>query len=187
MTILILSFFSPLVELFPNLYMSWWTPSNGKLQAYLRAWPLRVAVVLVVWLPILVTLGAVTATPIQLSISALVFAAFGLRLYFFDRSLHQLKNTEIRDDVNFEEPTKLPEVLYLIAFSSIGWVLYHAVPNKAWLVPLGILSIFSGAFMMATFRRGPQKNLSTDIIGRIIFTAGFFLNLYNLARAASII
>jgi len=122
--ILLLSLFSPLVELLPNLYMSWWMPSNGKLQSYLKAWHRRVIVVLVVWLPILFTLGAITSTPVQLSISVLVFTAFGLRLYFFDRSLHRLKG----DDTDFVEPSKIPEIIYFIAFSSIGWVLYHSVP-----------------------------------------------------------
>lgn len=183
MTILILSLFSPLVEIFPNLYMSWWTPSNGKLQAYLKAWPRRVLVVLTVWVPILFTLGSITSTPIQLFIAFLVFAAFGLRLYFFDRSLHGLKG----DDLDFKEPTKIPEVFYFIAFSSIGWVLYHAVQNNAWLVPVGILTIFFGAGMMATFRKGPRKNFTVDVVGRVVFTGGFLLNLYNLARAAGII
>jgi len=113
----------------------------------------------------------------------LVFAAFGLRLYFFDRSLHDLKG----DDTDFVEPSKIPEVFYFIAFTSIGWVLYHAVPNYEWLVPLAILSIYFGAFMMGTFRQGLKKNFTLDVIGRVIFTAGFLLNLYNLARAASII
>ncbi len=163
--------------------MSWWVPDNGKLKAYLKAWTRRVVVVLVVWLPILYTLGTITSTAIQLTIAAMVFAAFGLRLYFFDRSLQDLT----AEETNFVEPSKIPEVLYFIAFSSIGWVLYHTVPNYQWLVPLAILLIYFGAFMMATFRHGYKKNLSLDIMGRIIFTIGFLLNLFNLARAASII
>jgi len=181
--VLLLSLFSPIAELLPNLYMSWWVPDNGKLQDYLKVWPRRVVVVLVVWLPILLTLGAITTTTVQLAIAGLVFSAFGLRLYFFDRSLHQLKGVE----KDFVEPTKIPEVLYFIAFSSIGWVLFHNVSNYQWLVPIAILLIYLGAFMMATFRQGIKKNFTLDIIGRIIFTTGFLLNLFNLARAASII
>ena len=181
--ILLLSLFSPLVELLPNLYMSWWLPDNGNIKAYLNAWWRRILVVLVVWLPILFTLGAITSLAIQLSIAALVFAAFGLRLYFFDRSLHQSKAAE----TDFVEPTKLPEILYFIAFSSIAWVLYNSVIDKHWLVPIAILAIFLGAFMMATFRQGAKKNFTLDILGRVVFTGGFLLNLYNLARAASII
>ena len=179
MTLLILSLFSPLVELFPNFYMSWWLPTNGKIQAYLKAWPRRVIVVLVVWLPILIALGSITSAVIQGTISVLVFSAFGLRLYFFDQALHQLKAGE----VNFIEPTKIPETLYFLAFSTIGWVLYQAVPNNQWLVPLAILAIYFGAFNMATFRQGAKKNLLADWIGRVIFTTGFLLNLYNLAGA----
>ena len=181
--ILLLSLCSPIVELFPNLYMSWWLPSNGKIQAYLKAWPRRILVVLTVWLPILFTLGKITILPIQLSISAMVFAAFGLRLYLFDRHLHQLKG----DETDFIEPSTIPEIIYFIAFTSIGFVLYFAVPNMQWLVLVGILLIFTGANMMGTFRRGVQKNLNLDVLGRIIFTIGFLINLYNLARGASVI
>ena len=181
--VLLFSLFSPLVELFPNLYMSWWMSSNGNTEAYLKAWPLRITVFLVVWLPILFTFGSIVSTFTQLFLVVLVFAAFILRFYLFDQSLQQLNG---RDDGSFIEPSKIPEVLYFIAFSSMGWVLYHSVPNSPWLVILAILSIFFGAFIMATFRRGPNKNLTIDVVGRMIFTAGFLLNLYNLARATKI-
>lgn len=181
--ILILSLFSPVAELFPNLYMSWWLPSNGKIAKYLSVWYRRILVVLTVWIPILFTLGKITTLPIQLTISALVFVAFGLRLYLFDRNLHQLKEGE----TDFIEPSKIPEIFYFVAFTSIGVILYHAVPNSSWLVPIGILLIFLGANMMGTFRRGVKKNLNLDILGRVIFTIGFLTNLYNLARAALVI
>jgi hypothetical protein len=171
--ILLLALFSPLVELFPNLYMSWWAPTNGKLKNYIHAWPRRVAVVLTVWIPILLTLAKVIEPQgLIWVIELLVFSAFGLRLYFFDRAPN--KNT-----------SKIPEILYFIAFTSIGAVLYGAVPDKSWLVSVGILSIFFGASMMSTFRRGKHKNLNLDVLGRLIFTTGFLINLYNLARAAA--
>jgi len=181
--ILLLSLFSPVAELFPNLYMSWWLPSNGKIAKYLRLWYRRVFAVLLVWTPILFTLGKVTTLGIQLGISALVFAAFGLRLYLFDRNLHHLKEGE----TDFVEPSKIPEMFYFIAFTSIGVVLYFSVPMMQWLVPVGILLIFLGANMMGTFRWGDKKNMNLDVLGRVIFTIGFLINLYNLARAASLI
>lgn len=130
-------------------------------------------VVLMVWLPILITLAKIVEPPALIGmIAALVFSAFGLRLYTFNPSLQT-------------EPSKIPELLYFIAFSSIGVLLYTAVPSKHWLVPVAILSIFLGAFTIGTFRRGRHVNLALDIVGRLIFVAGFLLNLYNLARAAS--
>ena len=63
-----------------------------------------------------------------------MYEKFGIEIPPF----HQLKG----GDVNFIEPTKIPEILYFIAFSSIGWVLYYTVPNSSWLVPLAILSTF---------------------------------------------
>jgi hypothetical protein len=178
--ILLLALFSPLVEIFPNLYMSWWAPSNGKLQRYLDTWQRRVIVVIIVWGPILYILSRIIEnTIIILLLSVLVFSAFGLRLYFFDKSLRQ----ELKKRKSFPEPSKIPEYLYTLAFSSIGVVLYLSVPSNRWLVPLGILIIFLGGAMMSTFRRGKHKNLTWDIIGRCVFTIGFLLNLYNLVRA----
>lgn len=113
----------------------------------------------------------------------MVFAAFGLRLYLFDRNLHQLKEGE----TEFDAPSIIPEIIYFIAFTSIGFILYFAVSDMQWLVPIGILLIFWGANMMGTFRRGVKKNMNWDVLGRIIFTIGFLTNLYNLARAALII
>jgi hypothetical protein len=171
--ILLLALFSPFVELFPNLYMSWWAPSNGKLKRYTETWPRRIAIVFTVWIPILFTLEKIIVEPppLILIIATLIFSAFFLRLYTFDKSIRQ-KTT----------PSKIPEALYFIAFSSIGAILYTAIPDKLWLVPTGILTIFLGASMMSTFRR---KNLTLDIIGRLIFSTGFLINLYNLARATT--
>lgn len=180
--ILLLSLFSPIAELFPNLYMSWWLPSNGNIGSYLKYWPFRIITVLTVWVPILITIGLITSLSIQLFISVLVFSAFGARLFLFDRALH--KNIEITEE---NKPSSLPEILYFIAFSTIGWVLFNSVPSSAFLVPLGIGAIFLGANFMGHFRNGPNKNINYDIVGRIIFTLGFLLNLYNLARAGLII
>lgn len=179
--ILVLSLFSPLVEIFPNLYMSWWAPSNEKLESYLNSWPRRVLVVFTVWIPILFILSKVIQPPELIwAITALVFSAFGLRLHFFEKSLKQeIKNSDLKI-----QPSKIPETLYLIVFTSIGTVLYTTVPDKQWLVPTGIFTIFLGAFIMSTFRRGKNKNLTLDVLGRLVFTTGFLLNLYNLARAA---
>ncbi len=184
--ILLLSLLSPVVEAFPNLYMSWWVPSNGNLRRYLDTWPRRVAVVFTVWLPILITLAKITGVAIALVIGALVFSAFGLRLYVFDRYLSQ----ELEVANGSPAPGKLakiPELLYVAALSSLGFVLYGAVPDMSWLVPAAIGTIWLGASMIATFRRGPQANLQLDILGRSVFVLGFVLNLYNLYRAASYI
>ncbi|PIR55118.1 hypothetical protein COU74_02975 [Candidatus Peregrinibacteria bacterium CG10_big_fil_rev_8_21_14_0_10_36_19] len=180
--ILVLSLFSPLVEIFPNLYMSWWAPSNGKLQRYLDMWPRRVAVVFLVWTPMLVILSKIIQPPELVWVMAiLIFSAFGLRLYFFKKSLKE----EVKKISTNIHTSKLPEILYFIAFTSMGTILYTAVPNKDWLVPAAILTIFFGAFIISTFRRGKNKDITLDVMGRLIFTVGFLLNLYNLARAAS--
>ena len=184
LTILLLSLISPIVEAFPNLYMSWWAPSNGGLRGYLDAWPRRVAVVLVVWLPILITLAKITGSMNALVIAALVFSAFGLRLYVFDRHLSQ-ELEAATGGPTLGKLSKLPELLYVVAFSSIGFVLHEAVADRSWWVPAGIGIIWLGASMMATFRRGAWASLQLDVLGRGVFVIGFVLNLYNLDRAAS--
>jgi hypothetical protein len=179
--ILLLSLFSPLAEAFPNLYMSWWAPSNGKLQKYIDTWLRRVIVVFTVWIPILIVLSMIIKPPSLIwVVGLLVFSAFGIRLHVFDQFLSQ----ELKKKGSATKPSKTPEFLYFIAFSSIGIILYSAVPNNAWLVPVAILTIFLGASMMSTFRRGEKANLNLDVIGRLIFVTGFLLNLYNLIRAA---
>lgn len=182
--LLLLSLFSPLVEAFPNLYMSWWAPSNGNLQEYLATWRRRVAVVLVVWLPILINLEKISEPGIiALVISVLVFSAFGFRLHTFDRFLR----LEIKKGHSINEPSKIPEFLYFVAFLSIGALLYRALPDAHWMVPAAICSIFLGAFMMSRFRRGKHKNFKLDIVGRFVFVGGFLLNLYHLSVAVSIV
>jgi hypothetical protein len=163
--------------------MSWWLPSNGKKEEYLKNSFSRVIIVFVVWSPILFTLGNITSTKIQVLISTLVFVAFGLRLYLFDKALHQ----SIQGHTKLIEPNKIPEILYFTALLIIGWVIFYSVPNSQWLVPLAILAIYIGAFIMASYRCGIHKNFIKDVIGRIIFTLGFILNTFNLARATEII
>jgi hypothetical protein len=184
-TILLLSLLSPLAEAFPNHYMSWWVPTNGNWRRYLETWPRRVVIVFAVWLPILITLAKISGSvAITLVIATFVFSAFGLRLYLFDRYLNQ----ELEVATGSRAPGKLskvPEFLYLVAFSNIGFVLLAAVPNMNWLVPVAISIICLGASIMATYRWGPQANRPLDILGRCMFVIGFLLNLYNLHRAAS--
>lgn len=182
--ILLLAFFAPLTELFPNLHMSWFEPSNNKLMTYLNTGYLRVAVVLVVWLPILFTLADVTSTILVVIIGLMVFGAFGRRGIEFK----QVLTAELEDREHRGPPFPLPETLYFLSFIAIGIVLFIEVPDNPWLVPIGVLGILTGAVMMGRFRRGPGDNaLTFDVIGRIIFSVGFTINLYNLARAAEIL
>ena len=182
--VLLLSLLSPIVEAFPNLYMSWWAPSNGNIRRYLDTRPRRVAVVLTVWAPILWILSRIVepaATVVPIAVA--VVCAFGLRIRVFDRSL----SLELETGTDGELPQRVssvPELLYLFAFTAIGFVLFATVPDRSWLVFAAIGTIWFGAGMMARFRRGPDANLTLDRLGRSVFVIGFLLNLYNLNRAA---
>ena len=182
--VLLLSLLSPIVEAFPNLYMSWWAPSNGNIRRYLDTRPRRVAVVLMVWVPILAILSRVAEPPaIAVPIAVAVFSAFGLRLRLFDRYLS--RELEAGTDGELSQSiSRVPELLYLFAFTGIGFVLHAAVSDRAWLVPAAIGTIWLGAGIIARFRRGPNANLVLDRLGRAVFVVGFLLNLYNLNRAA---
>lgn len=180
--ILLLSLCSPLVEAFPNLYMSWWAPSNGNIRRYLDTWPRRVGVVLVVWVPILITVGRISDAVVAPLIGVFVFAAFGLRLRVFDRYL----TDELEGRANPVPLSVLPEVFYVVAFAAIGVVLFGAVPDRPWLVPAAIATIWTGAWGMSTFRRGERENLIADVASRGVFVLGFLANLFNLIRAAGV-
>ncbi len=175
--ILLLSLFSPLVEIFPNLYMSWWIPTNGEIEKYLQLKYRRILVVSVVWLPILYSLNLITEAKLIILLGGLIFSAFGLRLYLFDKLVQ--KRLKVGDN-NIDETTKLPEFLYLIAFSIIGYILYDHNQNYPWLVIIAIILLLFGAFLMSHFRSGNNKNLIIDILGRLIFTTGFIINLLNV-------
>ena len=115
--ILILSLCSPIAELFPNIFMSWRAPDNNDIRSYLDAWKRRVGIVMVVWIPILLTLSKILDHSIIIgALVILVFSAFGLRLYYFDRALHQeLKN----NDNKIVPPSGIPEAIYFVVFTSI--------------------------------------------------------------------
>lgn len=182
LVILLLSLFSPLTELFPNLYMSWWAPSNENLTRYLERWYLRIGVVLVVWLPILCAFSKIAHPVLLVVMASLIFGAFAWRLVVFSRYL----KAEIHgEDVKIR--TEQPERLYFVALVVLIVTIYVSVPNNAWLVPVGALGIFGGANLIGRFRRGATKSPMGDVVGRVIFSAGFIVNLYNLARASDLL
>ena len=177
---------SPIVELFPNLFMSWWAPANGDVRGYVDSWPRRVAVVALVWGPMIAALYAVAEpSAVALVVGAFVFSAFGIRLWVFDRGLRA--ELEVGGAKATKGVSSVPELLYFIAFLGIGWILWGAVDGSQWLVPLGIVGIWIGAAGMARFRRGEHENLRMDRLGRTVFVVGFLTNLYHLHRALAVI
>ena len=180
--ILLLALFSPITELFPNLYMSWWAPSNGDLETYLKRWYLRVGVVLVVWLPILFTLSKIASPLLVIVMAVLILGAFVWRMFVFTRVLQaEINDEEVAGNAD------QPERVYFVALVVILTTIYFAVPDDAWRVPVSAVGIFGGANLIGRFRRGPSKSHAGDVAARILFSAGFILNLHNLARAADLL
>lgn len=178
--LLIFTLCSPLVELFPNLYMSWWAPSNGNLKKYAKKWPRRIAVVGIVWLPLLFLLSNIIQSLILIIfITCLVVTAFGLRVYLFKKEIEH--ETDL-DTHTSQRWSSVPELLYFIAFILIGYGLYIQTPDYKSLIIVGIGHIFIGARLMTVHRRGLRQHLTLDVVGRVIFTFGFILNIFNIYR-----
>ena len=72
------------------------------------------------------------------------------------------------------------ELMYFTVFSSIAVILFTALDDVRGLAFVAVGTILTGAFFMAQFR---HRHMLLDVFGRVIFTAGFLLNLYNLNRA----
>ena len=64
---------------------------------------------------------------------------------------------------------------------------YRNLPTYQWLVFVAAAGIFGGAFMIGRFREGKHRSPRLDVFARIVFSAGFLVNLHNLARAAEVI
>mmetsp|Transcript_37709 Transcript_37709/g.82030 ORF Transcript_37709/g.82030 Transcript_37709/m.82030 type:complete len:243 (+) Transcript_37709:240-968(+) len=75
---------------------------------------------------------------------------------------------------------EVAEMLYFVVFSSISVIIYTALDDVKWLAFFAVGLILFGAFFMAQFRHRHQL---LDVFGRVVFTAGFLTNLYNLNRA----
>ena len=180
--ILVLSIMSPVAELFPNLYMSWWEPSNGRFDAYLQARARRFVVVALVWSPILFTVSRFAGIALTIVLTVMVVGAFGLRLVLFERALdHAI--SQRRSSPPRPHVANVPEAIYFIALAILGITIFSNVDDQQWLVVVGVLGIFAGAGGMSRFRLGPGNAQVADVVSRIVFAAAFLLNLYNLARA----
>ena len=180
--ILLLSLLSPLTELFPNLYMSWWMPSNQNLENYRRFWYRRLGVVLVVWVPILIVLASIVSPLTVGLIAAVIFGAFGWRMVTLRTYLDaKLGGAEV------ELGGEGPERLYFMALTAILVLVYRNLPTYQWLVFVAAAGIFGGAVMIGRFREGKHRSPRLDVFARIVFSAGFLVNLHNLARAAEVI
>ena len=180
--ILLLALFSPLTELFPNLYMSWWMPSNQNLENYRRFWYRQVGVVFVVWVPILIVLARIVS-PLTIGlIAAAVFGGFGWRMV----STRKFLNAKL-SGAEAELGGEGPEVLYFVALTAILAILYRNLPSYQWLVFVAAAGIFGGALMIGRFRDGTHRSPPLDVLARGVFSIGFVVNLHNLARAAQVI
>eukprot|EP00976_Prorocentrum_cordatum_P116909 1196229-Prorocentrum_minimum.AAC.6 len=78
------------------------------------------------------------------------------------------------------EVLEVAEIMYFFVFGSIAVIVYTALDDAKWLAFVAVGTLLTGAFFMAQFRHRHQL---LDIFGRVVFTTGFLLNLYNLNRA----
>ena len=145
---LFFSVISPLDELFPNYYLSWWYPPNKNIKEYNKYYYLRFLSVLLVWIPILYTLNK--KFDIKL-LTVLVFSAF-----------------ITRETLN--KDSFLPILLYIISLFFISFKLNSVLP---------MFFLLFGATLISNYRFIDDE---LDRYGRIIFSFGFLLFIYNLSH-----
>lgn len=146
------SLVSPITELLPNMYMSWWYPTNNNIEKYNKMYMFRFVAVCLVWIPILLQIYKNTKNKnFIIIVSILIFSAFYLR--------HKL---------SYDNP--YPGYLYMIALILL---FYELTSKNKWYI-LGL--IFLGAYLIGKYR---NKNIHYDYAGRLIFSSGFihFLNI----------
>jgi hypothetical protein len=152
---LLLSVLSPITELFPNLYGSWWYPTNNNIDLYHELTLVRSSLVIVVWIPIL------------------------LRLYILNKEYTILIGTTI--SVAFltklvDYNNTISEKLYILTFLIISKLLYKYVGS---IILVYVSFIFVGAKLISDNR---NVNLKNDVKGRYIFSLGFLGFLYSLSK-----
>ena len=154
MSILYLSLLSPITELHPNIYMSWWYPPNKNIHVYDNLYYLRIFIVLAVWIPILIKLQKYMTMQQLILFGILIFSAF------IGREL--------------TKKSGMPVYLYMVSLLIIGMELY----TKSKQIIIALLLILSGGYLIDSNR---YINLNNDISGRLIFSFGFilFLNIIN--------
>ena len=143
-----------LTELLPNLGLSYYYPPDKSLLFYDTREQLRWLVVIIVWIPIILALG-------KLSTILTIIASFFLFVSFF-----------INKNSNYKKKVGNIGYLHLIGFSIIYYILQKKETNQNKLIYiLYILSLLIGGSLMGKYRK---HNLFIDILGRFLFSFGFY-------------
>lgn len=148
-------FLSITTELFPNLGLSYFYPSDKSINFYDDMEIFRWIVAFVVWIPISMALYKLSP------LNALI-ASFLILCSFFINKNSSYKN-------------KLGDtgILHVLGFAIIYYILIKKETdnnNKIKYMIYIILLLFGGYLM----GKGRNKNLIIDILGRIIFSIGFY-------------
>jgi|UniRef100_A0A6C0ISA9 hypothetical protein len=146
---------SILTEIFPNLGLSYFYPPNRSVSFYDKQEPLRWVVVFIVWVPIILTL-------FKISQLYTLFASFFIILSFYIN-----KNSKYKKKFNESG------ILHLLGFLIIYCIIVQKEnenPKKI-IYLIYILALLFGGFLMG---KGRRKNLFIDIMGRLLFSFGFY-------------
>ena len=143
-----------LTELLPNLGLSYYYPPDKSLLFYDSREQLRWLVVIIVWIPIFLAL-------FKLSKLFTIIASFFIFVSFY-----------INKNSNYKKKVGNIGYFHLIGFSIIYYILQKKETNQNKLIYIMyILSLLIGGGLMGKYRK---HNLSIDIIGRLLFSFGFY-------------
>jgi hypothetical protein len=145
---------SIITELFPDIGLSYYYPPTKSIQFYDKQEPLRWLIVAIVWIPIILALFKIS------KLYTLIATSFILFSFYINRNS------------TYKEKFGNIGYLHLIGFVIIYNIIQNGENNtKKFLYLLYILSLLIGGSLMGANR---GKNLSIDIIGRLLFSYGFY-------------
>lgn len=161
--LLISGLVSTISELFPNFGWSYWLPRNLDGDFYNRKLYQRILVVLIVWSPIFYNLYKLNRFLAIIAVS-LVTHAFYLRAY---SESHNKSNKS--------------GMYYTLGFSIIIYILTEECSTFLCKFD-NILSYFLILFGGYLINHGRYNDIKLDILGRLVFTAGFINFISNLIQ-----
>jgi hypothetical protein len=147
--------FSIMTEMFPNLGLSYFYPPNRSISFYDKKESIRWVVVFIVWVPIILTL-------FKISQLYTLFASFFIILSFY-----------INKNSKYKKKFNEVMIFHLLGFLIIYYIIMQKEKDntKRIIYLMYILALLLGGFLM---EKGRKKKLFLDIMGRLLFSFGFY-------------
>lgn len=151
--LLLISLLSPLAEIFPQYNGSWWyyKITDEDIKKYKNFRFYRLLFILLVWMPIIYYI------PIKYIEKKLI--SILLSITFLHREYY---------NNNISNYLYISTIIFLMIFIYIN-------TNKIFYISL--LYLFSGIYFLSKYK---YKNIKMDILGRLLFSIGIIIFLFNI-------